>query len=236
MIYLEPIGTGASGTLPGHPKGYTIERYSRQLDGLLSTLGLSDIFLLGHSHGGFVAQDYALAHPERLAGLILYATAAVTGPEFMQAADTAIRQSVARDHDTARAEAVLKAWRSVPATSDDTSYTDTMRGLLPAYFADPDHAAAQMKDLRDALRFSFVQGEAGPFDEREALATLTVPALIMAGEHDFICGPRCAEPLNDILPNSTLVRVPDSGHFIHIEQPGAFAEAVSNFASQISVR
>ncbi|MCB4858459.1 alpha/beta hydrolase [Sphingobium sp. PNB] len=232
MVYLEPIGTGASGTLPEHPKGYTIDRYSLQLHGLLTTLDLSNVFLLGHSHGGFVAQEYALAHPERLAGLILYATAAVTGPEFMQAADVAIRRSVANDHDAVRGAAVLNAWQAVPATSDDASYTDTMRGLLPAYFADPDRAAGPMKSLSEALRFSFVQGDARPFDVREALSTLTVPTLIMVGEHDFICGPRCAEPLRDALPDATLARFPGSGHFIHIEQAAEFAGAVYSFVEQ----
>lgn len=236
MVYLEPIGTGASGNLPGHPKGYTIDRYSQQLDGLLSTLDIAEVFLLGHSHGGFVAQAYALAHPERLAGLILYATAAVTGSEFMQAADAAIRRSVAKDRDPERAAAVLKAWQSVPATSDDTGYTDTMRGLLPAYFADPDLAAAPLNCLSDALRFCFVQGDAAPFDVRDALPTLAVPTLIMVGEHDFICGPRCAEPLRDVLQSATLARFPVSGHFIHIEQPDDFADAVSKFVSQHNPR
>lgn len=52
MVYLEPIGTGASDRLAGHPFGYSVERYSQQLSGFLATLDLRDVFLLGHSHGG----------------------------------------------------------------------------------------------------------------------------------------------------------------------------------------
>lgn len=60
MVYVEPLGTGGSQRLPSHPHGYTRERYSRSLIGLLDRLSLPRVFLLGHSHGGFVAQYIAL--------------------------------------------------------------------------------------------------------------------------------------------------------------------------------
>jgi pimeloyl-ACP methyl ester carboxylesterase len=37
-------------------------------------LGQDRVHVLGHSHGGFVAQQYALDHPDRIAGLVLYDT------------------------------------------------------------------------------------------------------------------------------------------------------------------
>ena len=63
-----------------------VERFSGQLADLVDTLDLSDVLLLGHSHGGFVVQHFALANPERVAGIILYDSSAVTGGEFMMAA------------------------------------------------------------------------------------------------------------------------------------------------------
>ncbi|MGH3520849.1 MAG: alpha/beta fold hydrolase [Haloechinothrix sp.] len=45
---------------------------SRSRSASIEHLGLRPAFLLGHSHGGFVAQRYALEHSERLTGLILY--------------------------------------------------------------------------------------------------------------------------------------------------------------------
>src|SRR6201999_3784508 len=80
MLYIEPIGTGASGRLPEHPGGYSVERYSHQIAGLVDTLDLADFFLLGHSHGGCVVQQYALAHPDKVAGIIIYSSSAVVGP------------------------------------------------------------------------------------------------------------------------------------------------------------
>lgn len=50
------------------PHGYTRPRYSRFLGALVEHLSVPEVYLLGHSHGGFVTQYHALHHPERVAG------------------------------------------------------------------------------------------------------------------------------------------------------------------------
>ena len=62
LVYVEPIGTGNSGRLDD-PSGYTLDRYVRQVDGLIEHLGQERTYVLGHSYGGFVAQRYALLYP-----------------------------------------------------------------------------------------------------------------------------------------------------------------------------
>jgi proline iminopeptidase len=81
-VYVEPIGTGQSGRLPVHPHGYTFDRYARFLHGLIAHLDVPKVYLLGHSHGGLVAQRYALTYPGRLAGMILYSSAPSGGPNY----------------------------------------------------------------------------------------------------------------------------------------------------------
>jgi proline iminopeptidase len=82
----EALLATATLTLATHPHGYTRERYADALDGLITHLGVPGVHLLGHSHG-FVTQHYALEHADRLAGIILYGSAPVTGPEhFAEAA------------------------------------------------------------------------------------------------------------------------------------------------------
>jgi proline iminopeptidase len=227
MVYLEPIGTGLSGRLATHPQGYTVERYSAQLDGFLEALDLGHVFLLGHSHGGFVAQHHALAHPERLRGLILYDSAAVTGPAFMQAADAAVRQAASAYEDRDLAAEVLAAWASIPSIRDDASYTAAMRGLLPAYFADP--LSPAIATLRDGLTASFVVGDNAPIDVRETLRDLHLPTLVIVGTQDFICGEACGDVLQQVIPTLERVDIPDAGHFAHIEQADDFAASVRAF-------
>jgi proline iminopeptidase len=231
MVYLEPIGTGASGRLPEHPTGYTISRYSQQLDGFLTALNLKQIFLLGQSHGGFVAQAYALARPERLAGLILCNTSAVTGLEFMQAADATVRRRVAGYSDPAQAAEVLRAWESVPRITDDASYTSAMRGLLPMYFADPHNPA--IPAIRAALTFYYVAGDSTPFDVRSALPSLQVPTLVIVGSDDFICGPRWADAIQAFLPSAERVDFDQCGHLVHVERPAEFAAVVTRFVARL---
>jgi pimeloyl-ACP methyl ester carboxylesterase len=40
--------------------GYMLDRYVRFLHGIIAHLSVPRVYLLGHSHGGFVAQRYAL--------------------------------------------------------------------------------------------------------------------------------------------------------------------------------
>lgn len=230
MMYVEPIGTGSSGRLADHPRGYGIERYSDQIHGLLETLDLSGVLLLGHSHGGFVVQHLAIAHPERVAGIIVYDSSAVTGREFMMAAGEEVEAFVQRHAGSAEAEGVLRAWQSMPTIGSDTEYTAALQELLPIYFADHDSTGVSFRQLRSSLRATFLIGDGLPFDVRDALPELAMPTLILVGEHDFICGPRWAAILHGIICDARLVCFDRSGHFAHIEQAPEFAEAVVAFA------
>ncbi len=55
---------------------------------------------------------------------------------------------------------------------------------------------------------------------------LTVPALIVAAEGDFICSPPLGRRIHEARPNSTLVEIRNSGHFPWVEQPEQFWRAV----------
>jgi proline iminopeptidase len=69
MVYPEPVGTGASGPLP---TGATfVDTYVDFLHAMVDHIDVPQVHLLGHSHGGFVAQRFALRHPDRTAGLAL---------------------------------------------------------------------------------------------------------------------------------------------------------------------
>lgn len=234
MIYVEPIGTGASGRLAEHPNGYSVARYSEQVEALLSTLDLDKVLLLGHSHGGFVAQNLALRDPARLAGLLLYASSPVTGAPFMEYASHNIGEFVASHVGTRDIEKVAAAWQAIPAMRSDDDYTAVMRDLLPAYLGD-ERRDELVDRLRPVLRATLVSGDAQPFDVRPQLSTLDLPTLILVGKHDFICGPRWAELLKELLPDAKLVNFEKSGHFAHLEQEEKFAEAILTFSRGIGL-
>ncbi|MFF4346203.1 alpha/beta fold hydrolase [Streptomyces sp. NPDC001530] len=234
MVYVEPIGTGASDRLPFHPHGYTRARYSRFLEGIIDHLGVPEVYLLGHSHGGFVVQYHALHDPGRVAGVILYDSAPVTGPEHGEEAMLQVQKFAARHAGQPELPSVLAALQAVPTVASDNAITTVVRGLIPAYFADYWSREAEFRAFRSSCTGAFISGldehgEPDMVDDREGLATLMVPTLILVGRHDVMCGVRWAEEMHKLIPESELVVFEASGHFGHIEEPERFAQAVARF-------
>jgi pimeloyl-ACP methyl ester carboxylesterase len=228
LVYLEPVGTGGSGRL-ADPRRYTLDLYARFVHGVIEHIGLSRVNLIGHSHGGFVAQTYALAHPERLAGLVLHATSPVTGEEFWADAVANLDAFARRHPDRAEVPDVVAALPEALAAQTDEGFTDAFRRLFPVYFADYWRHGRDLAALRAGVRawIDPMRGEEPtPFDVRDALTGLAVPTLVVAGAYDFICGPRWCEMIHRAVPDSRLVRLDDSGHMGHLEEPDAFARAV----------
>ncbi|MEU7612983.1 alpha/beta hydrolase [Micromonospora sp. NPDC049204] len=234
MVYVEPVGTGASGRLDD-PADYRLDTYVRFLDAVVQHLGAPRVYLLGHSHGGFVVQRYALAHPDRVAGLALYDTSPVTGAEFWAEAMAGLAAYPQRHPDRPEAAAVPAAFGQIGAATDDESLATALRAALPVYFADFWGRQDEFAPFQAAVRISLAPASAQdptPFDVRENLAEIAVPVVVIVGAYDFICPPRRAEELHAGLKDSRLVLLEQSGHFAHIEQPAEFTEAVVELLSR----
>jgi 3-oxoadipate enol-lactonase len=54
--------------------GYSMQQYVEDVGALLDALGIRKAHLLGQSFGGIIAQSFGIAHPEKTASLILWAT------------------------------------------------------------------------------------------------------------------------------------------------------------------
>jgi proline iminopeptidase len=239
MVYVEPIGTGGSGRLTTHPHGYTRDRYTESLDALIDHLAVPRIHLLGHSHGGFVAQHYALSRADRLAGIVLYDSAPVTGPEHGAEAMRNVEEFTRRNAGNPELQAVLDSFQSIHSISNDDEFTTAVRGLLPAYFADYWGREEEFAPLRAAVGGSHISGldqHLAPdvIDDRDLLGSVTTPTLVIVGRHDVICGVRWSHELNKLIPGSELLILEHSGHFGHIEEPEPFSRAVSGFVASAS--
>jgi pimeloyl-ACP methyl ester carboxylesterase len=232
LVYLEPIGTGRSARFD-HASDYTIDRYSEFLGQVVDHLAVPAPLLLGHSHGGFVAQQYALRHPDRLGGLVLYATSPVTGADLWNAAVANVQRYPHRFPDQPDAADIPHAFAAALAAETDTAYTEALRRLLPIYLANPQRDTNPLQALQDGLRAWVTPSRAQepPFDVRTQLDSLTVPTLILVGTHDFICGPNWSRMLVDSIPDAELVTFPNSGHMVHLEESATFALSVADFAA-----
>ncbi|GAA1644319.1 alpha/beta hydrolase [Actinoplanes couchii] len=230
MVYLEPVGTGGSGRLPA--EDYRLATYARFLGAVVDHLGTEPVYVLGHSFGGFVAQTYTLEHRDRVAGLILYSTSPYAGQEFWEAGMAGLDAHPQRHPDVPEAAAVPGLFRAALAavTDGDDVLSRAFAAAVPVYFADFWARREEFANFRTALRMYAVPAGAGdpaPFDVRDRLGELTMPTVVIAGRHDFLAGPVWAQQLADGIPGARPVILESSGHFGHLEQPGAFAEAAA---------
>lgn len=232
LVLLDPRGTGGS-ERPADPRAYTIEDYANDLEELRRHLGLDRINLFGHSHGGIVAIDYAARFPDRVERLVLANTLARFAEEQLGAMETAMVAKAAEPwYEDARAALEIE---QAGEFETDEELGELARRFFPFYFAfygDPERA--YIESLRpdvpnaDTLRL-FNQEIFTTFDLRPELGRISAPTLVITGEEDFIAGPVCADEIEAGLHDVRKVNVPGAGHFVFVEAPRQFREAVLEF-------
>ena len=225
MVYVEPIGTGDSQPFP--EGGTYVDTYVDYLYAIVESLGVPRVYLLGHSHGGVVAQRFAVRHPDRVAGLALYSSTPMTTPEFWAAGRAEAAAYPAHFPYVDEAMTIAAAFASTEPERTDEEKTAAMRTVLPIYFADYWGRRAEFEPLRESIRTWIVQYDGNHVDYRPDLPAIAARTLVLTGRHDFICGPRWAQMLHEGIAGSRLVILEHSGHFAQIEEPDAFLEAVT---------
>lgn len=181
------------------------------LIGLLDSLHLDKINLVGLSMGGTTAVGVALAHEQRLASLTLVSTG-LAGYNF--------GKKISRLDQLARekgSEAALKKWKEM--------------SLL--YFKDPDspirHLMAEMMDDHSGAVWIDPRRGQYPRDrDIDEVHRITVPTLIIAGALDKVFAKLSSE-LQTLIPHSELRIYPDVGHMVNLEAPDLFHADLNRF-------
>ena len=232
LVLVNPRGTGGSDR-PSDPRAYGVDDYVADLEELRHHLELERMLLLGHSHGGVVAQAYAAMHPGRVRRLVLASTLARFGPQQ----ESAMRAGMDRRSGQPwypDAVAALDAEQEGKFESDQ-ELGDLVFRELPLYFA---HYGSVEAGYLDTLRSESINADTlrlfnreifGTFDLRGRLPSITAPTMVITGDDDFICGPLCADEISAGIAGSRKVIVGDSGHMVFIEQPRAFHDEVGDF-------
>jgi pimeloyl-ACP methyl ester carboxylesterase len=232
LVLLNPRGSEGSGR-PDDPRAYGTADYVADLEELRRHLGLERLWLLGHSHGGVVAQAYAAAYPARIDKLVLASTLARFAAEQEAEMERALAAKAGEPwYEDARA--ALEAEQAGEFTSDAELGELALREF-PLYFARfGETEAAYLDTLRgeapcaDALKL-FNAEVFATFDLRGDHADVAAPTLVLTGEEDFITGPVCARELAAGIAGAELAILPGAGHFVFVEAGRAFREAVLSF-------
>jgi pimeloyl-ACP methyl ester carboxylesterase len=232
LVLLDPRGTGSSDR-PSDPRAYAIDDYAEDVEELRGHLGLERIDLLGHSHGGVVAMAYAARYPERVGRLILASTLARWAPEQ----ERAMQEAMAGHEAEPWYEDALAALQAEQAGefSTDEELGELAIREFPFYFA---HFGEKERAYLDTLRVETPNADTlllfnkeifESFDLRPELALITAPTLVVTGELDFITGPVCAAEISAEIADVKTEILPGIGHFVFVESPKAFGQAVLGF-------
>lgn len=230
LVAVHPRGSGLSG--PAEGAAYLLTDYASDLQALRIHLGLDKPVLMGWSHGGMVAMQFAFTYPESVSKLILFDTSAYFG-EFLGDIEGAV-QAFKQEPWFEKSFAALKAeWDGNYETDEDMSrlWVDEMK----FYFKRFDERAAayheRTKDLsiRIAPLKTFNDKEAATMDLRPHLKKITVPTLIIVGRHDFITNVAMAGEMAKHIPDARLEIFEDSGHFAFVEEPEKFYRVIKEF-------
>jgi proline iminopeptidase len=230
LIYYDQFGLGQS----ERPADYSSVDHAAWVDeaeALRRHLDLGRVILLGHSYGGYIALDYALAHPESVAGIILASTAAALdyAPDVLAAAERrSTPEQLRAVHELFHHPDGSPVAPEGPTT--DEQLRELWRVVLPVYsnsFAESDAAHFINSSVFSAAGHNHQLNHLiGTYDVSARLGEITVPTLVLCGRHDIVTPPAASERIHRGIKGSELVIFEDSGHFPFAEEPAAFQHAV----------
>jgi pimeloyl-ACP methyl ester carboxylesterase len=172
--------------------------------------------LAGISMGGYIAFEIMRQAPERVSRLALLDTSArADTPDQSAARRAAVEEARAGDFEQFVAQTISAIVH--PHRRDDP----TLRAI----------------GIRMALTFGAEgyarQTEAiiGRPDSRAGLGSISVPTLVLVGDHDALTPPERSREIAAAIPGAKLVVVPDCGHASTIERPEAVNRALIEWIS-----
>lgn len=211
---------------------YALASYVADLEALREHLGVDRFDLLGFSHGGIVAIAYAAAFGSRLRRLVLAATLAVWSDEA-EAAMQRTMESRRGEPWFAEAQKAIEEEQAGEFSSPEELVANVQQ-QIPLYF----HRWEGHEKTGRELAADFAKAEPlhyfntvefPTFDLRPQLRTIEVPTLVIAGDDDLMAGRVSADAMLAELRDARLVTISNSGHFLYVEQPEAFREALTTF-------
>ena len=192
---------------------YTIEQLGRDVLDLLDALNLDRVHFCGLSMGGMIGIWLGVNAPDRLHRLVLCNTAARIGN-----ADTW----------NARIETVRKlGMKPVAAAVIERWFTPEFRAAFP----EPVARAQAMLEAAPPAGYAACCAAIRDMDQRDTIARIASPALIIYGAKDPVTPPSDAQFLNDHIVGSVKQEL-HAAHLSNVEQPDAFTAAVISFLSQ----
>jgi proline iminopeptidase len=226
----DQLGCGRSDR-PPDPSLWRLDRYVRELDALVESLGYPRCHLLGHSWGTLLALDWTLAHRDRVASLTLVSPC------------LSLRR-VREDMDRLK-KALPKAVQDVIAMheAEGTTQSGMYRAATRLFYQQhvcrlPEWPEALVRTQSafawDVYRTMWgpsefsVTGNLSGCEREDRLGEIGVPVLYACGRHDEIT-PESTAAYHERTPGSRMEVFESSSHTPNLEEPERFLEVVAGF-------
>lgn len=192
---------------------YTLENVAAKLKEIISAPSV----LIGHSMGGFIAQEAYARFPHIAKALVLGFTSAAFGSgefakQFLAVRTGPLDEGKTMGEIAARLMATMRGSRSDPAGLAHAERI--MSGITP----DTYRKAAELTTT---------------FDRRPDLARIAVPTLLVAGSDDRTAPPSVMQRMAEKIPGAEIVILEGCGHLGPMDQPAAFNAALETFLKKL---
>lgn len=224
LIAYEHRGHGQSSRAPAET--YTQHELAEDLHGFCQALRLERPVIVGTSAGGFVSLLYAARYPEEPRALVLIGTSA--SRRFMERATA----NMTRLGSPAMQEAYRILWDG--SLTDPEEFRRAFETILPMYYYNRASAPPTLAGRRfdPETRRALIRDYA-TYDARPTLSRIVAPTFVAVGRHDWICPVEESVEIARAIRGAELHVFERSGHSPHIEEAGAFFEALGGFLTKV---
>lgn len=187
---------------------YSTAQMAADTAGLLDALGITGACVVGHSLGGFIAEELILARPDLVSRLVLASTT-YGGPNVIPITPEALEVLTKRDGDPV--ELVQRGIAIAAAPGFAECKPEAVQELLQYRLSNPVPPAHYQAQV--------MAGAAHNAEDR--IGQIRCPVLVLFGEHDRVVPPGNAELLAAKIKGAQVRILPSGGHIFPIEDPEA---------------
>jgi pimeloyl-ACP methyl ester carboxylesterase len=227
VVLFDFLGWGSSDKPSGYP--YTTANQVGDLDAVITQLGLEQVLLVAHDASGPPAIDWALDHPERVAGLVLLNTyycemPTLRRPEAIWLFSTPVVRSVARPVSQMFGNLIFRRmywWQVGRFIRDADVRREFVRLLCRQFDATPSARPAFFRLNEDLL--PMVRSHTGKIPR---LRKFNRPVRIIFGDADYTLNSGVARTFHEFFPESELFLIPGARHFVQLDEPREVARLI----------
>ena len=205
------------------PEGpYSVPIMAADTAGLLDALGVQSCYLMGHSLGGFIAQELVYTNPGLVDRLILASTTH-GGAKVIPITPEAMEVLTNRQGDPF--ELVKRGINIACAPGIMERQPELVQELINYRFTNPVPPQQYQAQVVAGAEMSALTDE----QVLQRMAAIQIPTLILFGEYDMVVPPGNADLLHQKIGDSRVEIIPDTGHMFLVENPSKTVDMIKDF-------